>query len=292
MTDLANIERTCARCDGAFVVDTSLPCWWSKKFCGEDCRKAHQNEIRCQKAKSAKSQDFCRVKKCEWCDEPFVVDFEHRGQRFCDATCARDFQRKPQIVLTPEQREANEILRRQRSADSRRGQVVSQELRDKTSTTLKRRYAAGEIEPAVFERTPEYREKISQGMVRAYREGRVDPTGSYQNKWHTYVGPKGTINMRSRSETLFAHHLDSLGVDWQYEPERFDLGWSTYTPDFYMPKLDRWIEVKGQWTDVSLRKFTEFQQTHLASAVMAKDLLNFSGGSSWSLPDQKGVMPW
>lgn len=256
------IERLCRECGAGFDVDVSRRGHWLQKFCSPSCRSVEQNRIRCERAKTGTRSDR-------------VV----RGK----------------AVLTPEQRLANEMLRRQRSADGRRRQVVSQDRRDKTSATLKRRYEAAEISVVTYERTDEYREKISQGMVRAYREGRAEATGSYMNKWCPYAGPLGTINMRSKSETLFALHLDSLGVVWSYEPQRFDLGWSTYTPDFYLPDLDLWIEVKGQWTETSLRKFSEFQQTHRAFAVLAKDLLNFevkslTSGNGRSFPDRKGVV--
>jgi predicted nuclease of restriction endonuclease-like RecB superfamily len=176
-------------------------------------------------------------------------------------------------ALTDEQRLANEMLRRQRSAASRKGQAVSQERRDKISATLKRRYAAGEISVKVSGRTPEWRAKISAGLTQAYKDGRLNPTGCYKNKWHLYVGKTSTINMRSKSETLFAAALDALGLSWEYEPVRFDLGWSTYTPDFYIADLDLWIEVKGFWREDSLRKVREFSQDHRISAFMARPIL-------------------
>lgn len=55
------------------------------------------------------------------------------------------------------------------------------------------------------------------------------------------------IEMRSLAEARVAGKLDRLGVKWQYEPRVFVLGkWRvTYLPDFYLPELKVWIEVKG-----------------------------------------------
>lgn len=50
---------------------------------------------------------------------------------------------------------------------------------------------------------------------------------------------------RSRLEARWAVFFDALGVQWQYEPEGFDLDGVLYLPDFYLPQFDRWIEVKG-----------------------------------------------
>jgi ribosomal protein S27E len=52
--------------------------------------------------------------------------------------------------------------------------------------------------------------------------------------------------MRSRAEARFAVFLDALGVTWEYEIETADLGthgW--YLPDFWLPGLKAWIEIKG-----------------------------------------------
>jgi len=50
---------------------------------------------------------------------------------------------------------------------------------------------------------------------------------------------------RSRLEARWAVFFDSLNIKYQYESEGFDLDngiW--YLPDFYLPDLNRWIEIK------------------------------------------------
>lgn len=51
---------------------------------------------------------------------------------------------------------------------------------------------------------------------------------------------------RSRLEARWAVFFDTLGIEYQYEPEGFDLGdglW--YLPDFYIPTWDTFVEIKG-----------------------------------------------
>ena len=50
---------------------------------------------------------------------------------------------------------------------------------------------------------------------------------------------------RSRAEARWAVFLDTLGVEWTYEVEGFDLDRLWYLPDFWLPKLNTWLEVKG-----------------------------------------------
>lgn len=50
---------------------------------------------------------------------------------------------------------------------------------------------------------------------------------------------------RSRLEARWAVFFDTLGVKWEYEKEGFELGAAgRYLPDFWLPKLEMWAEVK------------------------------------------------
>lgn len=52
------------------------------------------------------------------------------------------------------------------------------------------------------------------------------------------------------SERQFAELLDFYGVEWRYEPETFVLSRNdsgevaeAFTPDFYLPQFDRYVEI-------------------------------------------------
>src|SRR4030095_1003418 len=61
-------------------------------------------------------------------------------------------------------------------------------------------------------------------------------------------------NFRSRLEARWAVFFDALKIRWRYEAACFDLGFATingkqthlggYLPDFYLPDLETWVEVK------------------------------------------------
>jgi hypothetical protein len=53
-----------------------------------------------------------------------------------------------------------------------------------------------------------------------------------------------------RSEEEFARILDFYQIAWLYEPRSFDIAWDKdgvpvqkFTPDFYLPELDLYIEI-------------------------------------------------
>ncbi|MCA1784046.1 MAG: hypothetical protein ABR616_18015 [Dermatophilaceae bacterium] len=59
---------------------------------------------------------------------------------------------------------------------------------------------------------------------------------------------------RSRLEARWAVFFDRVGIAWEYEPQGFHLGYRLmlhegpgfqYLPDFWLPGLDVWVEVKG-----------------------------------------------
>ena len=59
-----------------------------------------------------------------------------------------------------------------------------------------------------------------------------------------------TVTFAHRSERQFAQLLDFYQIEWQYEPKSFDLEWDQdgnvikrFTPDFYLPAFDLYIEI-------------------------------------------------
>jgi hypothetical protein len=59
-----------------------------------------------------------------------------------------------------------------------------------------------------------------------------------------------TISFAHASERQFARLLDFYQIEWDYEPRSFDLEWDKqgnvtqqFTPDFYLPAYDLFIEI-------------------------------------------------
>ena len=81
---------------------------------------------------------------------------------------------------------------------------------------------------------------------------------------------------RSAWEANVARILNYLNIKWEYEPKRFffvgeNLEVLSYQPDFYLPELNKWIEVKGWWDKNSkerLRLFAEQYQEENKNLVV------------------------
>src|SRR6185312_12091628 len=58
------------------------------------------------------------------------------------------------------------------------------------------------------------------------------------------------FKFRSRLEARWAVFFDVAGIKWEYEKEGFDLDGLWYLPDFWLPELNYWVEVKGRLPEI------------------------------------------
>lgn len=72
------------------------------------------------------------------------------------------------------------------------------------------------------------------------------------------------MNLRSKWEANFARILNAYEIDFEFEPKVFTFpikrGTKGYTPDFYYPKHDEWVEIKGYLDDKSKIKLKRFKR--------------------------------
>jgi len=102
-------------------------------------------------------------------------------------------------------------------------------------------------------RSLESNRKQSRTMSSLYAKGII------KWSWKTHQYSYRLVKMRSDWEVKFATWCDLHKISWLYEKKRFVLKKNrTYTPDFYLPSLDLYVEVKGFLTSYSLKKLQEF----------------------------------
>jgi hypothetical protein len=90
------------------------------------------------------------------------------------------------------------------------------------------------------------------------------------------------ITLRSTYELRMATWLNENEYEWLYESKSFYLESldKTYTPDFYLPKLDVWIEVKGFWQNQSEAKWVEFCKSYNNALLFKCDIEKLENGES------------
>lgn len=79
-------------------------------------------------------------------------------------------------------------------------------------------------------------------------------------------------------EPLAANYWNKNKEEYEYEFRTFTMSdGRTYTPDFYLPRLDKWIEVKGRWYDDAKEKWEWFHKEHPNSELWDKNRLKKLG---------------
>jgi hypothetical protein len=78
----------------------------------------------------------------------------------------------------------------------------------------------------------------------------------YPRRWFYHRG----FAFRSNWEKLAAIKFDELGIRWEYESYRFDLGSHTYAPDFYLPDQECFWEIKGYFGPKSRKTINLFRE--------------------------------
>jgi len=143
---------------------------------------------------------------------------------------------------------------------------------------------------------------ISWNAIRCHKcehiRRNIEDIGCVKGKEHRWYGLKGKLSpafgripkhpkrqvykeicFRSSWEVAYAKYLDFNNIKWLYESKTFDLGNTTYTPDFYLPESDLFIEIKGWWSDkfdIKIKLFTELY-SNINLIIYEEGVLNLLG---------------
>ena len=95
-----------------------------------------------------------------------------------------------------------------------------------------------------------------------------------------------TIYFYSRWEANVARLFNYLGIKWMYQPRTFDLGSQNYTPDFYLPDYNIYIEVKNflwKYSKIRDRKFRKLYPNIKLILLLKKNYLELERKYSHSI---------
>ena len=83
---------------------------------------------------------------------------------------------------------------------------------------------------------------------------------------------------RSKFEVKVAADLGKRKVDFQYEKVKFDYipKIRNYTPDFYLPEYDIYLEIKGYWTEAAKWKMRDIMVRYPGKIRLLESLEDIS----------------
>ncbi len=159
--------------------------------------------------------------------------------------------------------------RKKKVSETHKGKIVSEEQKEKIRQSRKKQ--------VMLPCSPETKNKISIAHLGthhtdAYKKAQHEAfiTGKRfishkagRGKRSYYTSPlQGQVCFRSSYELAYAKYLDSISELWMYEMETFDLGDITYTPDFFLPRKEKFIEIKGYMNEKSQTKINQFKEQY------------------------------
>lgn len=98
-------------------------------------------------------------------------------------------------------------------------------------------------DPKVIDLFAEDKARLAAEREQAERRFRTD-LAAESARMRPVVTIYAGCRFRSRLEARWAVALDTLGIEWQYEPEGFETAAGWYLPDFRLPLLCKWLEIK------------------------------------------------
>lgn len=156
---------------------------------------------------------------------------------------------------------------------------LSKETRKRISKTLKRRKLLGIESPLkgaikvarikIICKNPKCQKPFlierwmkskfcSNSCAMAVIGGRPTSPRASRGKAGIRIDINKSIYFYSRWEANVARLLNYLGISWIYQPKSFNLVTQNYTPDFYLPEFNVYIEVKNflwKYSKIRDRKF-------------------------------------
>ncbi len=260
----------------------------SNVFCNNDCCSQYKRKYCKGENHSSYGRKTGKIVLCDFCGNKFYKMLcMVRKHNFCDRSCSGSWKKenfkgkgnpafgikRPDLAkysrenikrgkdhpsygkkkLTEDQK--NKIREFNKGNKYCVGRIISEETREKIKKTLN---------------SPEVKKKMIEGIKRSFLNGRRKLV---HGKWTEYNG----IKFRSTWEALYAEYLDNNKMEWKYEERSFDLGQTTYTPDFWIydkGKFKYLVEIKGYMREDARLKIDLFKEKYdIPFIVLGKDEL-------------------
>mgnify|MGYP001465051935 CR=1 FL=1 len=104
-------------------------------------------------------------------------------------------------------------------------------------------------------RTKEACENLSKSAAKRILEGK------HRNNWTNKRYKYNNINFRSNWEVNLAKILEELNINYEYEKHKIKMDNNKhYIPDFYLPKYNTFVEVKGCMDEYSIYKYKQMKK--------------------------------
>jgi hypothetical protein len=193
---------------------------------------------------------------CHICGKSFLVKpFNASLRKYCSKQCANEALK---IRFSGENNPAYGKTYRSKETHPEWAQKISNTSKGKINlgdkNGMKQPKARAKASKTRRERVtsdPEYLKNLSEKISQAWADGKYEHVNVGRCKWYDHLKPDGSIvKLQGTWEVVLAKHLDKLNIAYQAHVGRIkyvdDNGEQrSYYPDFYVPAVDCYLDVKG-----------------------------------------------
>jgi hypothetical protein len=256
---VVQVEKTCPECGKTHQV--SYRRRNRQGFCSLEC--AYKNRPRGMVEKNCQhcAKPFRGLQKSKYCSIACriagFVGFTHSPAVRAKMSAKWTAERRAS-VRTPTEPKAcrycGTMFRVKRGVNGSKKVICSEACRRKmlaTDNHMKRPELRERMSEVARNRSPEIRQKIANGMAKAWRDGRFEGVRTGRCDWYKYVAKDGrSYKVQGTWELAFIHWLDQQGL--QFTAHR---KWIRYAddsgvkrawyPDFYVEEWGEFVDVKA-----------------------------------------------
>jgi protein-arginine kinase activator protein McsA len=221
----------CHRCGKEFTAFKSQ----NRKYCSPEC--AYASPSRCEHITPKERGTTV----CAGCGTEFRKKVRQEEQRFCSRRCAG-------LANAGQLRQVQQV----RASEPSKKVELTCETCGRTFTRFPSLVKSGPsfCSQECVRTNPGVRQRRSASFLKSHALTHNNYSNAKRG-WREVGGKR--VFFRSRMEANYARFLTFTGVDWQFESKTFwfeglKRGVVSYTPDFYLPSTDEYLELKG-WMD-------------------------------------------
>lgn len=197
----------------------------------------------------------------------------NKGKKFSEEWCKKISEGKKGLYI----KEKNPFFGKKHSLETRQKMSKNHHLRGKKhSDEWKNKLKLNpKIHMGTFlgkKHTKEVIEKIIKANI-GISSGNKNPMFGKPSP-HAKKSKYRDVAMRSEWEVKVAKFFDEHNIKWYYEFLRFNFGFCTYMPDFYLPEYNTWVEVKGWWKYKDVIRVGELMKTQKVLIIDRRNINN------------------
>lgn len=224
-------------------------------FCSNSCSASYR-VLHSNNSNLVAKEKTTTHTKCKECSKDmFLPLWKSKINLFCSNSCSSKYNMnktetgeviKERLQSKEVREKANKTYRSEKYRKER--SIISKETSNRPHVKKKSKETMLKLHKKIHN-DPEWSEKMRKCAKSRILSGKFGPDSHEQAGF--FGGFMGGIKskhkrtgilMRSNWEILFANLCDENNLKWEYEPKRFNFGWTSYRPDFKIN--NKYIDVK------------------------------------------------